>query len=1049
MASLCWKCVLGVCLVLLFSDQLFAQESGAGAVRGTVSDPTGARIAAASVTARSNTTGIVRQALTGPDGDFALQFLQPGEYTLRVEAAGMSAEERGGIRVEVGGTVTVAIALRLAGRTEAVTVASESGQVETQPSGVSAVLDERSIHELPLNGRRFTDLALLTPGVTADPRGMNSTSVGDLSFGGVRGYASTFLVDGVDGNNSFYAQMRGRYRAPYQFSNETVQEFRVSSNTYGAELGRSGGAVINVVTKSGTNNYHGSAFWYLRDGQLGAQPRFVGFKPPNHQNQFGFTVGGPIRKDGLFFYGGFDQHIFHVPTVVHFLNGTTTVTATPDDYEATDQALVESTAAALSTMGGAFPSEMVGNTGFVKFDWSLSPKHFLVLRLNTSRYWGSNNVYLDPASPITYYATSGNGEEEVSTESASLALTSSLSLRVTSNLRLLFARDLQQSSANSSDVQTRIYDIIDGFGRSIILPRNTREHRLHVVETVAVDGRRHAWKFGADFNQAWVENYFPLMSGGTYIFDNTRVNPFTFKPMTYGMRITPLRAYAHGVPRYYYQDFGETVTHPDTREYAFFAQDTIRVTSHLALSLGVRYDLQTFRSEGLISNPAWPGSGQLPTDTNNIAPRFGFAYSIGDANPLVIRGGFGWFFTRVPQIYNSSIEIDNGLNRQHVFLKNTQGAPYFPTYPEPAASCPPGATTCDAPATVAGMLSSDISAFSSNFTTPVVRQGSFTIEKEIWRRFAIGAAYLYVNGRNLIRARDVNLPEPQTVYYPVYDADDVYTGQELAVESFATWQMKPSLTCPWPPCVNDLTRPNPNVGAIDVFESAASSVYHGLTISAKRRMTSGLYFRLAYTFAKATDDVQDALLIGSSSVQNTFQPSEWARSVTDQRHRVAISWSWEPKFFHRDQLTLKKLFNDWNISGVVTVGSGRPYNARVVGDANGDDNTDNDRLPGYSRNAFTGPDYATTDLRLSRTFYLGSRLKLIVLVESFNVFNRSNERVDVSDQGFMNTAATFIPVDRVAGAAPYPAYYQQSAGFTQPTNAYAPRQVQFGIRLRF
>ncbi len=272
-------------------------------------------------------------------------------------------------------------------------------------------------------------------------------------------------------------------------------------------------------------------------------------------------------------------------------------------------------------------------------------------------------MFLDSASPITHYATSENGEELVSTESASLNLTSALSFHVTSNLKLQFSRDLQSSNPNSTDVQTEIYDVIDGFGRSSILPRNTREHRLHAIETVAIDGRRHAWKFGADFSQAWVENFFPLMTGGEYIFDNIRVNPFTFKPWVYGMEITPLRAYAHAVPRYYIQDFGNAVTHPDTREYAFFAQDNIRLTDHLAVTLGLRYDLQTFRSDGLVSNPLWPDSGRVPTDRNNVAPRVGFAYSIGDSTPIVVRGGFGLFYPRIPQIYNSAVEIQNGLAR--------------------------------------------------------------------------------------------------------------------------------------------------------------------------------------------------------------------------------------------------------------------------------------------------------------------------------------------------------------------------------------------------
>src|SRR6202007_768007 len=208
--------------------------------------------------------------------------------------------------------------------------------------------------DLPLNGRRFSDLMLLAPGVTQDPRSLTSSSNGDLSFGGIRGFQNSCLVDGGDFNNTFFAQRRGRYRAPYQFSTEVVQEFRVSTNSYGAELGRSGGAVVNVVTKSGSNHVHGTAFYYLRDSSFGAADSFLAFKPHNRQQQVGGTIGGPIKRNKIFFFSGFDQHYFHVPDVVEFLNGSSQVIPqagtgpyTPGDYEASDKALVFAAAAQL------------------------------------------------------------------------------------------------------------------------------------------------------------------------------------------------------------------------------------------------------------------------------------------------------------------------------------------------------------------------------------------------------------------------------------------------------------------------------------------------------------------------------------------------------------------------------------------------------------------------------------------------------------------------------------------------------------------------------
>jgi Carboxypeptidase regulatory-like domain/TonB dependent receptor len=1036
-----------------------AQDASLGALRGSVTDTAGARIEGATVTLVNSGTGLRYATITNNEGSYVFELLPPGDYSARAEFKGMSPQASPQLHVEVGGVLELNFQLPVAGARETMTVSGAPQLVETQPSAVSAVIDERAIGDLPLNGRRFTDLALLAPGVTQDPRGLTSSSNGDLSFGGVRGYQSSYLVDGSDNNNGFFAQARGRYRAPYQFSNEVVQEFRVSSNTYGAELGRAGGAVVNVVTKSGSNHVHGSAFYFVRDSALNARHPFVDVKPNDRQHQFGFTIGGPIRQNRAFFFAGFDQHVFNVPTIVRFLDGSSVLVPKKGqeplhhgDYEDSDKALVFAAANHLSAMGGEFGSKLLGNTGFAKLDLALSPKHYLSARLNTSRYYGENNVFFDPASPITTFALSENGEEDVATESLSLSLTSSLSWRLTSHLRGQFSRDLQESSSNSADVRTRIYDVFDGFGRSTILPRQTREHRYHLAETLSLETGRHSWKFGGDAMLTRIYNFFPSLFGGEYIFSTIKVNPWTFEPMRGGMETTPLRAYAHNVPRYYIQNFGSAISHPNTNEYALFGQDTLRVTQRLAVSLGLRYDLQTFRTAGLRSNPLWPDSGKMPKDSNNFAPRVGIAYSVGDEKPLVIRAGYGFFYTRIPQIYNAAVETDNGLTNFNLILDNTNYYDHqiFPQYPKPLVSCALTAASCVAPSSVTNRLMGDVSAFSRNFRTPKVEQASLSIEREVVHRLAAGVSYLYVHGEGLIRARDVNLPRPQDVTYPVYDDSGVNLLGMYNVDTFSTWQFTPSLTCPFPPCINPLARPVSSLGAINVFESAASSVYQGMTVSVRRRMTSGLYFRLAYTFAHAIDNGQDALLTGGSTVQNSYLPNaERGPSVTDQRHRFVFSWIAEPRPFHRGQEFLGKIFNDWKFSSVLTYGSGRPVDARVFGDPNQDGNDLNDRLPGYGRNAFLGPDYATTDMRLTRKLYLGPRVRLELMAEFFNLMNRDNQRVDLTDNGFQNTAGQFVQTTKRIGFNYFPASYQKPADFLRATNAYAPRQIQFAVKMIF
>jgi hypothetical protein len=751
-----------ICYALGFTTKLFSQDVATGAIRGTVLDATGARIAAASIIIVNDATGVRRGLLTSDDGTFAAQLLPPGSYEVQVSSKGMATLEAKNVVVNLGSAVELRLTMRVAGEPVVVDVNDQSQQVVTLSSEHGEIVDRRSIEELPLNGRRFADLVLLNSNLVQDPRGLTSNSNGDLASGGIRGSQTSFLVDGADNNNGFYAQARGRYRAPYQFSNEVVEEFRVNTNNYGAELGRAGAAVINVVTKSGSNEFHGKAFYFLRDSSFGATNPFVGFKPSENQHQFGATLGGPARRNRVFFYAGWDQHLFHVPTIVRFYDNSAVLVPQPTDYESSDQTLVNLAAGALTNMAGTFSSSLVGSAGFGKLDFVLSPQELLTVRVNTSRYAGSNDIYYDPASPITNYAMSENGEQDVNAISAVASLTSGFSRRITNHLRVQYSRDNESSVANSPYVRTRVQTVLQGFGRSSILPRNTVENKIHAAETLSIDTHHHSWKFGGDMLLSRVYDFYPLEFGGDYTYAPIKVNPFTFEPQLAGMSLSPLRAYAHMVPRYYLQNFGNAVTHPNSNEYALFAQDSFRLFHRLGLSLGVRYDLQKYGTKGLVGNPLWPSSGHMPSDPHEIAPRIGFAYALGDERPLMIRGGWGLFYSRIPSMYAAQIQMDNGLNRTHAYLDNANFFDHqvFPVYPNPLVYCPPEAKTCAAPDSIKGSLTTEIAAFAPNFQMPFAQQASLSLEREIASKTTLRASYTYVHGDHLIRARDMNLPKP-------------------------------------------------------------------------------------------------------------------------------------------------------------------------------------------------------------------------------------------------------------------------------------------------
>jgi outer membrane receptor protein involved in Fe transport len=725
----------------------------------------------------------------------------------------------------------------------------------------------------------------------------------------------------------------------------------------------------------------------------------------------------------------------------------------PGDYEADDQALVFATAAQLSRQAGLYPSELLGNAGFAKLDVTLSPRNQLAVRLNTSRYSGTNNVFLDPSSPLTTYAISDNGIEHVETETATASLTSALSFHMMSHLRAQYSFDHQWSESNSDAPLTRIPTIFDGMGRSAILPRENREHRAHFAETISRDGSRNSWKFGGDALLTKIYDFFPSGFGGEYIFDPIKVDPFTFKPEVGGLELTPLRAYAHQVPHYYVQSFGPATSHPDTDEYAGFAQDMIRVTEHFDVSLGVRYDLQTFTTKYLKSNPLWPDSGKVPLNTKDFAPRVGVSYAFGNEKSLVARASYGLFYPRTPQIYNSAIETGNGLTPNSIFLNQTNQneQQIFPQYPNPLVGCPLLASSCPIPANLIPFAESDISAFAQNFRSPEVHQASLDLERELGSRVVAEVSYSFVHGQNLIRARDVNLPPPTNVQYPIYDASGGNLLGYGSVASFATWQFSSTLSCPFPPCVNPLVRPVPQLGAVDIFESAASSVYHGATVSIRRQLARGIYFRVGYTYAHAMDDGQDALVAGRpSTVQNSYAPnSERANSVTDQRNRFVFSWMYEPHALNGGHGWLGKLTKGWKNSGIVSAGSGMPVDATVAGDANQDGNYGNDRIPGARRNSFVGPDYASTNMRISRRLYAKNGCSVEFTAESFNLFNRLNSRFQFTEDGAVSNAARFNFGTKNTGINYFPAYYQVPTNFMRASNAYAPREIQLALRVKF
>src|SRR5690349_19488821 len=289
-------------LVVWCAASVAQNQPGGASLNGTVTDASGAAVPAAKVTATNTATGLTRSTETSDEGLYNFFALPVGTYDLSVDRTGFKSARRTAIPLQVGAAATIDVRLEVGSAQETVSVAAEAPVIETTRSSSSSNVTEKAVANLPVNGRNFIDFTLLTPGVVRDVRG-----TGDLSFAGQRGTVNSLLVDGGDSNNLFFGQATGRTGLrPYAFSEDAVQEFQVNAVGYPAEIGRAGGGAINMVTKSGTNALHGSAFEFYRDRALNANTftnnRSGIRKGPYHFNQFGGTVGGPLRKDKLFFF---------------------------------------------------------------------------------------------------------------------------------------------------------------------------------------------------------------------------------------------------------------------------------------------------------------------------------------------------------------------------------------------------------------------------------------------------------------------------------------------------------------------------------------------------------------------------------------------------------------------------------------------------------------------------------------------------------------------------------------------------------------------------
>jgi outer membrane receptor protein involved in Fe transport len=1033
-----------------------AQSTTDGAIGGVVKDPRGAVVQGATITIRNEETNKETTATSDDEGRFRAVQLQPGNYTVTVGATGFGNYTQSKIVVEVGRVTSIDVPLSVGATTESVEVSSEAPVINTTQQDFSTNINQTSINELPINGRRASSFVLLTPGVAPDG------DFGLTSFRGISGLLNNSTVDGGNNNQAFFAEEAGRTRISSSISQAAVREFQVNTSNYSAEYGRAAGGVINTVTKSGTNDFHGQGFFYDRNNRLGARnprgtntvliggvPTLVPLKPVDVRYQFGGIVGGPIVKDKAFFIFSYDQQKRNFPGIAQFSSPTFLSTVTTANLTASSrgitQAQIDAATGFLVSLSGEVPRRQDSYLLLPKIDWNINSANTLTLTYNRLR--NNSPAGVQTQATVTRGRASF-GDDFVNLDYGVARLTSTISPTILNEARVKLGRedDFQFSNPPAPGEPTTgpggrspSVAITNGltFGKPNFLERthNPLEDNGQFVDNMTVSHGNHTLKFGAEVlrTRDVLDNLF--QEGGVYAYTN--INDFIVDYANWqgngALRAankvcsTSTRLAGQCYTSNFAQGFGQPRFEFRTTDLAFYLQDDIRWTPRLTVNLGVRYEIEMM-PDPQIPNPNFAQTGSFPTDKNNFGPRVGFAYDLMGNGKTSIRGGVGVYYGRLINSTISNAITNTGIDLGQVQFSIPPGGaagqpapPIFPNViPTPAAIANP---------TGASIAGSSIVVIDPNLHLPTIIQGDFVVERQIARNTVISASYLTSRGRYLPAFINKNIA-PATQFATLNVASGPFAGQTFTVPVYTQ-------------------RINPNFFNITEVRGAVESAYHALVLQANRRLTRGLQFQTSYTLSRARDNGQSSVTFTATNTPSDPFNLNLDRGPANFNipHRFVASAVYSPSKFGLDESRVgNAIFGGWTIAPIVTAQSGRPYSATVSGRPTVAVGTGlNATITGsggssffipLGRNSFTQPKIINVDARLSRRFRFTESMNLEVLVEAFNLFNRT-QITSVNDRAF-NLVGTTLTPDPTFGT-------DAATG----NSIYTQRQVQFGFRFNF
>lgn len=990
---------------VLFTNNILGQsEAGSASLEGVVTDANGAVVAGANIAVRNSETGLERNVITNNEGRFVVTVLPVGIYSVAIRGNGFAETRRENVRLNVGATTNINIALTPQNITAEVNISDSGELISTEESSAGSSIGERAISDLPIRGRNYSEFVQLSPAVVQE---------GDRSglvVAGQRSINSNVAIDGADFNDSLQGNQRGGNEAVFFFPQTAIKEFQVVRSGATAEVGRTNAGFVNAVTKSGTNEVRGEAFYFNRNAGLTSADAFDN-NGDNNQNQFGGSIGGPIKKDKAFFFFGIEQNLLKIPAFVQF---------------------TAPTGATLPSELAALQGEITGTNDptslFGRLDFNLNQNNTLNFQYTYSRFKGDNFVVLDEG--ITLTDRSNEITRTGNSNGFKTSLVSVFTPEVVNEFRFQVATDnrLEESKNEGPELRIQGMGLVGSsnmrFGGNGSRPRIFETLRYQFSDNVSWNVGNHRVKFGFDSN----------------------INRFNAQRIPAGVgiwRFDSLANYVNAIPRRLTQtlllmpEFGRATGWQ--QEYALFAQDKVKVGKNLTINFGLRWEGQDNPTPPN-PNPAFPETTNIPDDWSQWQPRLGGAWDIFGNGNSVLRLSSGIFAARTPSVLFMRVFVENGLVSKSIEINERSGG---------NCRTSPTATNCILRKNPDGTIGSNylidfpnlftpanvslasaglqrVFGFDPNFKNPRSFQVSATWEQKIAQDYVLSVGFIRNSTWNLQRRFNRNLLPPLAENDPDYPSEYVGSGYPVFGDD----------------------RVNPTIDWLSINESSAHSDYNALTFGLNRRFSKRFSLSANYTFSRNRDDDSNERNFDQEPTLNPFDlKSQTGYSKQDVRHNFNLSGLFD-------------LGKGFALSTILLTRSGFPYTAIMGDDFNGDNNTDNDRaiVDGkvVGRNSFRQPNFFNLDLRLLKAFNLGERYKISLSAEVFNLFKNKNMSfgpdavstfctdvpsfIGSNPSGFNITCPSGFSPSKFAGEA-----------FTAPSTARfgGPRQLQLGLRFNF